>query len=203
MFTEALVQALQAGCPDIEVEVAESTACGAILSAEAHAFDLVLVDMKRPDAVSLEGLSRVARMATPTPVGAVSSIPHDRFVAHCMARGAAGLIDKSGEANAIRAAVQALLDGKKFGLAEARRNGATAAEHIDYEAFMRCLSRQQGRVLVLLGQGLPNRAIAEEMGIKEATVKSHVSRLFKRLRVKSRTQAVLHLHNCDRASAAR
>jgi DNA-binding NarL/FixJ family response regulator len=51
------------------------------------------------------------------------------------------------------------------------------------------LSKRQKQLLILLDQGMSNRDIAEKIGISEHTVKVHLWRLFRRLDVKSRTQA--------------
>jgi len=51
------------------------------------------------------------------------------------------------------------------------------------------LSKRQKQLLVMLDKGLSNRDIAEELQISEHTVKVHLWRLFRRLNVKSRSQA--------------
>jgi DNA-binding NarL/FixJ family response regulator len=51
------------------------------------------------------------------------------------------------------------------------------------------LSKRQKQLLVMLDRGLSNRDIAEELQISEHTVKVHLWRLFRRLNVKSRSQA--------------
>ena len=52
------------------------------------------------------------------------------------------------------------------------------------------LSKRQVQLLAALEEGLSNRDIAERLGISEHTVKVHLWRLFRRLGVKSRTQAI-------------
>jgi DNA-binding NarL/FixJ family response regulator len=53
------------------------------------------------------------------------------------------------------------------------------------------LTPQQRRVLALLTDGKPNKQIAFELAVTEATVKAHLSQIFRKLGVRSRTQAVL------------
>jgi DNA-binding NarL/FixJ family response regulator len=53
------------------------------------------------------------------------------------------------------------------------------------------LSTREVEVLVLIAQGLPNGAIAERLFVSENTLKSHIRRLYKKIGVTSRTQAVL------------
>ena len=53
------------------------------------------------------------------------------------------------------------------------------------------LTPQQRRVLMLLTEGKPNKQIAFELAVTEATVKAHLSQIFRKLGVRSRTQAVI------------
>jgi DNA-binding NarL/FixJ family response regulator len=53
------------------------------------------------------------------------------------------------------------------------------------------LSQQQGRILALICKGKPNKLIAYEMQLAEATVKAHITTLLRRLGVRNRTQAAL------------
>jgi len=58
-------------------------------------------------------------------------------------------------------------------------------------ARMATLTPQQVRVLMMLSEGLLNKQIAYQLGVSEATVKAHVSAILQKLRVESRTQAVI------------
>lgn len=53
------------------------------------------------------------------------------------------------------------------------------------------LTRREKQILHLLGQGLPNRAIAEELGIGETTVKTHIYNVYRKIGVNRRSSAVL------------
>ena len=54
------------------------------------------------------------------------------------------------------------------------------------------LSRQEERILTLIGEGMSNRQIAEELHLAEQTVKNYVSRLLSKLGFERRTQAALY-----------
>lgn len=58
---------------------------------------------------------------------------------------------------------------------------------------LRTLTPQQNRVLNMLREGLLNKQIAYELGVSEATIKAHVSAILLKLKVDSRTQAVIQL----------
>jgi DNA-binding NarL/FixJ family response regulator len=59
------------------------------------------------------------------------------------------------------------------------------------------LTPKQFQVLQLLQNGLLNKQIAFDLNITEATVKAHISAIFRKLNVKTRTQVVLLLKNLD------
>ncbi|MFO1155431.1 MAG: LuxR C-terminal-related transcriptional regulator [Rhodospirillales bacterium] len=56
---------------------------------------------------------------------------------------------------------------------------------------MATLTQGELRVLALLAQGKSNKIIAYELGIRESTVKAHITGILRKLRVHSRTQAVI------------
>ena len=53
------------------------------------------------------------------------------------------------------------------------------------------LSEQQWRILALLAQGLPNKAIARQLGIAASTVKNQLTVVFEKLGVSNRTRAAI------------
>jgi DNA-binding CsgD family transcriptional regulator len=70
-------------------------------------------------------------------------------------------------------------------------------EHAAYRVIQEgvtVLSNREREVLLLLAQGLSNAAISEQLWITEATVKTHVSRVFTKLDCDNRVQAVLLVH---------
>ena len=67
----------------------------------------------------------------------------------------------------------------------------------DLTARLATLTPQQVRVLQMLRQGLLNKQIAFDLGVGETTVKAHVSEILRKLRVSSRTQAVIEASKID------
>ena len=68
---------------------------------------------------------------------------------------------------------------------------------IDVAKLVGELTPKQFLVLKLLQNGLLNKQIAYDLSITEATVKAHISAVFRKLNVNTRTQAVLLLQNLD------
>ncbi len=59
------------------------------------------------------------------------------------------------------------------------------------------LTPQQFKVATMLAEGLLNKQIAYELNVTEATIKAHVTEIFRKLGVSSRTQAVLAISQLD------
>lgn len=59
------------------------------------------------------------------------------------------------------------------------------------------LTPQQYKVLNMLNDGLLNKQIAYELDVSEATIKAHMTAIFRKLGVKNRTQAVILLQQTD------
>ena len=74
-------------------------------------------------------------------------------------------------------------------------------EESDIATALASLTPQQFRVATMLSQGLLNKQIAYELEVTEATIKAHITEVFKKLGVHSRTQAALALGKLDLASA--
>jgi DNA-binding NarL/FixJ family response regulator len=111
-----------------------------------------------------------------------------------IALGAAGFIPKSTARQDIVAALHRIAAGEIYIPAEARA-AVVAQGHlvddIEIAQKLSTLTTQQLRVLRLLGTGKLNKEIAYELDIAEPTVKVHVSAILQKLRVYSRTQAVV------------
>ena len=68
---------------------------------------------------------------------------------------------------------------------------ALSAEAKAASAGLASLTPQQFRVLTMVCEGLLNKQIAWELSVSEATIKAHVTAIFRKLGVQNRTQAVL------------
>ena len=95
----------------------------------------------------------------------------------CIEAGADTYIEKSASSAELTAALRGLL------MADSDVEEPVAASK---------LSKRQTQLIAMLDQGMSNRDIATELDISEHTVKVHLWRLFRRLGVKSRTQALHH-----------
>ncbi|HYD31415.1 MAG TPA: response regulator transcription factor [Azospirillaceae bacterium] len=166
--------------------------------------DLVLLDLNMPGMKGFSGLLSIRAEFPATPVAMVSATDDRRVVQEAIACGAAGFIPKSTPRDAIAEALRFIMDGGVY-VPPAGEGPETEedAEEADIARRLATLTAQQLRVLELLGTGRLNKEIAFELNIAETTVKAHVSAILQKLKVYSRTQAVIIAGRIDRDKLAR
>ena len=140
---------------------------------------LFCLDLKLPDVTGVQGVVTLKRAYPDVPVAVYSASPAADMEESCIEAGADTYIEKSAGSSELAAALRGLLQADT----EADE-AATAASGK--------LSKRQTQLIAMLDRGMSNRDIATELDISEHTVKVHLWRLFRRLGVKSRTQALHH-----------
>lgn len=140
---------------------------------------LFCLDLKLPDTTGVSGVVAVKLAYPEVPIAVYSASPSADMEEACIEAGADTYIEKSAGSAELTAALRGLL------MAD------TEAEE-PVTASSNKLSKRQTQLIAMLDQGMSNRDIATELDISEHTVKVHLWRLFRRLGVKSRTQALHH-----------
>jgi DNA-binding NarL/FixJ family response regulator len=192
LYLEALQSVLAASFPASKVRVADSIKA-AREKLEAEPADLILLDLKLPDAEGLDGLMDIRRGWPKTPLAVISALADSNVVKRLKELGADGFIHKSEGREAIVSSLRALLKGKKV-FADDLPNAVemqAASQKEDTLERLRKLTPHQYKVLTRICQGKLNKQIAYEFDVAESTVKAHVTSTFKKLGVYSRTQAAL------------
>ena len=157
-----------------------------------QAVDMLLLDLRMPDSDGLAGLMMIKGMYPALPIIIVSASEEPETVRAAIQAGAAGYIYKSYSLKQIHDAVVMVHQGGVY-LPTGIEEEVTDVEHQELDAIAKIssLTPSQLRVFVLLSQGFMNKQIAADMVISEATVKAHVTSVYKKLGVRSRTQAVM------------
>ena len=172
------------------IEVVGSAADGveAVAAALAVRPDVVLMDLAMPNLDGIGATRRIVAEAPGANVVVLTSFGDNTRIHDALDAGALGYLLKDAEAaevvRAIRAASrgEAPLDPRVARLVLAR--GTTPAA-------LSGMTAREREVLALLGTGLPNKVIARRLGISEATVKAHLTRIFRQIGVTDRTQAAI------------
>jgi DNA-binding NarL/FixJ family response regulator len=189
LFRAALVSALARAAPGREVVETPSLEGAREALAEAGTgVELLLLDLKLSDSDGFAGLAGIRADYPAVPVAVVSASEDARTVRRAMAFGASGFIPKSSDLDRMVQAIGAVLDGDVWapeGL-EAEEDGSA-----EVEARIATLTPSQLRILVGLKQGRLNKQIAWDLGVTEATIKAHLTGVFRKLGVQNRTQAVI------------
>jgi DNA-binding NarL/FixJ family response regulator len=193
LYREALISALQ---PLFEnVDIIQSDGLDSTLKAlQQHSdFDLVLLDLNMPGCDSFYGLIRVSQDFPKVAVAVVSASDSVEVVCKVMNLGAKGFIPKSTPTVVIAEALKQIMDGKNWFPEDMQTDIEDYVPAIDIAKLVGELTPKQFRVLRLLQNGLLNKQIAFDLSITEATVKAHISAIFRKFNVNTRTQAVLML----------
>lgn len=192
LFRDALTAALKALINDLEF-IQAGTLDEAIAVLEQHKdIDLVLLDLHMPGSEDFYGVIRITEDFPDVPVAVVSASDSPIVVSKVMAFGARGFIPKTTPSVETAEAIKSILGGSNW-LPEGFRDNLIKVERedIDIASRMAELTPKQFQVLKHLQGGMLNKQIAFDLNITEATVKAHISAIFKKLEVNNRTQAVL------------
>ncbi len=154
--------------------------------------ELLLLDLRMPDSEGLAGLMLIKGMYPALPVIIVSASESAETVRAAIQAGAAGYIYKSYTLKQIHDAVAQVKHGDMH-IPQGIESDVSDHEHDELDTIARIsnLTPSQLRVFIALSRGYMNKQIAAKMGISEATVKAHVTSVYKKLGVRSRTQAVM------------
>ena len=154
--------------------------------------DLILLDLHMPGAHGLSGLIFLQGQHSSVPVVVVSATDDQSVMLKAKSHGAQGFIPKATSPLALRDAIADILAGKQWW--PDHFQAAPLPEANDIETRLATLTPQQFRVLGMISEGLLNKQIAYDLAISEATIKAHVTAIFKKLGVRSRTQAVIAIN---------
>lgn len=163
---------------------------------------LVLLDLALSDRQGLGTLLRWRELAPHLPVVVLSADDRPATIVAAIDQGASGFIPKTVEARVMQEALHRVLSGGVYlpplpSDAVLIGDETVAAEieplreePTESESTLG-LSGRQLDVLRLLVEGKPNKEICRIMSLSESTVKTHLSAIFRKLKVSSRTQAVV------------
>ncbi|MEE9447802.1 MAG: response regulator transcription factor [Arenicellales bacterium] len=191
LFRQALRETIEPIFKQAEIIELESLEETKTILAEREV-ELLLLDLRMPDSQGLTGLMMIKGTYPALPVIIVSASEEAETVRSAIQAGASGYIYKSYSLKQIHDAV-AMVNQGEVHIPDEIDGSVTDHEHQDLDAIAKIssLTPMQLKVFLFLSEGLMNKQIAAEMDISEATVKAHVTSIYKKLGVRSRTQAVM------------
>ena len=200
LFRAALRQVVESMYSAFEIDEA-STLAEALQVVGGSAdldLDIILLDLQMPGSNGFSGLVALRNAAPSVPIVVVSAATSGDIMRGAITCGASGFIPKAFSKDMIGEAVARVIRGEIF-LPEDLDRAPGLKWRLPERMSERLSALTQGelRVLELLAKGKSNKIIAYELGIKESTVKAHITAILRKLRVHSRTQAVIAARELD------
>ena len=207
---DALVRAglrmILSAAPDLEVvgEVADGRA--AVAAVQGHQPDVVLMDIRMPDVDGITATSLVRQLPDPPQVIVLTTFHVDEYVFGALRAGASGFLLKDTPPAEITNAVRLVAGGDAMLSPSVTRtliaqfgDPHTAGRRSDAVSAIGRLTEREREVAMEVAKGHSNAEIAGRLFMSEATVKSHVSRLFAKLDATNRVQVAITVHDAGLA----
>jgi len=157
--------------------------------------DVVVMDIVMPKLSGIEATRNIRRESPKTAVLILTAYDDDRYVVGLLEAGAAGYLLKSARGQVLVDAVRTVHAGESVLhptiIAKMLRYGIQTQAELQERRAEDQLSEREIEVLRLAARGLSNRDIAHELFLSTRTVKAHLSNIFNKMCVASRTEAII------------
>ncbi|MGQ8364879.1 response regulator [Glaciecola sp. 1036] len=191
LYRDALKGALNMNFSELKILESEDLN-GTVNQLMKSEVDLLLLDLHMPGSSDLFGFLHIQKQFPDLPIAVVSGTEDTALISKIVGLGASGFIPKTASAREITDAINAILEGDVWVPEKLRQQiellddeFTTLAENVA------SLTPSQYKVLCYMRDGLLNKQIGYNLDIAEATVKAHVTAIFRKLGINNRTQAVL------------
>lgn len=159
---------------------------------EQHQPDVAVLDIQMPEFSGIEVARRVRARGWPVGILILTAFDDDPFIMAALEAGANGFVLKTADIEAIIEAVRAVNEGRSVldpRIVPKLMHAVTASRHetAPYEP----LTDRELEVLQAAARGLTNKAIGVLLDISDRTVQGHLRRIFEKLNVTNRTEAVV------------
>jgi DNA-binding NarL/FixJ family response regulator len=170
--------------PTLAVVAEAGTVLDAVRRAAAVRPDVAVVDLKLPDGTGIELVRKLREELPGVRCVVLTSFDDDEAVAAAFEAGSAAFVLKTVRGTEIADVVRQVAAGRN--LLDERAVARRRAAHADPTD---ALTPTEKKVLELIGDGLSNREIGDQLGLAEKTVKNHVTGLLAKMGFRRRTQA--------------
>jgi two-component system nitrate/nitrite response regulator NarL len=180
-------------CDDFHPVGCNSKAEALALIEENGPYDLVLLDLRLPDAQNVTDHSEIIAANDGKPVALLSANASRADVSIALKMGMKGYLSKSMHAKALLDAVRDLLDGQHY-ISGYKGDAGDAPEVPNAERLMETLTEIEKRILDLMKLGMSNAQISGELRVRQNQIAKNVSDIYRKIGVRTRLQAVTLMH---------
>jgi DNA-binding NarL/FixJ family response regulator len=165
-----------------------------------HRPDLVLMDIQLPNLSGIECCAQLKQLLPSVQILMVTVYEDTDRIFRALRAGACGYLLKRCTPEELVAAIREVRQGGAPMSREiARKVIASFQEPVLTAAAVEDLSRREREILELVAAGLPNKIIADRLGLTDGTVRWHLRHVYHKLHVRSRTEAALKFHSAKTA----
>lgn len=188
LFLEGMRSILNSIFSDVKFECV-SNGHQALEKLSGIPYDVALVDLRLPGIDGFSLLEKLSRSLCLTPIIMVTASEDPWDVEKALQLGAMGFVSKSSNGKQIQHAIESVLCGEIIKPSNNSQSNALNATPTNW-ASQHNLTFRQLEVLRLIRHGLSNKAIADQLCLSLATVKTHIVAIFQALGTQSRTEAI-------------
>ncbi len=156
--------------------------------------DVVLMDIAMPKLNGIEATRLIKKTSPSTSVLVLTAYDDDQYIFALLDAGAAGYLLKNVRGEELAQAVRAVAEGESVlhpAIASKVFKRYTSAGQPAAQEGIEPLTERESEVLAMAARGLSNKMIARDLGLSDRTVQVHLSNIFGKLGVASRTEAVI------------
>ncbi|WP_017610449.1 response regulator [Nocardiopsis xinjiangensis] len=191
--------------PDMEVVGEGSDGDEAVALTRDLEPDVVLLDIRMPGSDGITAAGNLAALPNPPRVVLLTTFDLDEYVHAALRAGAVGFLLKDTPPRDLVEAVRTVHEGhamlspsvtkRMLERFTAPAPADSAAGRVEAQRRLSVLSGREKSVLVAVAEGSSNAEAGRSLGMREATVKAHVSRILSKLEVSNRVQAAILAHD--------
>ena len=181
--------------PDMQVVAEASDGVEAVELAKVYRPDVIVMDISMPNMNGIEATKHIKKILPTTAILVLTAYDSDQYIMALLEAGAAGYLLKNVRGNQLIEAIRAVYSGESILQPSTTRR---VIDHLKSKPLLTdddtaaTLTEREMEVLKLAAKGVSNRDIADRLFVSSRTVQTHLSNIFKKLEVASRTEAILY-----------
>jgi DNA-binding NarL/FixJ family response regulator len=196
------------GEQDLHVVAEAADGRAAVNLARQHQPDVVLMDIQMPVTDGIQATRELTADADGPRVLILTTFDLDEYVYSALQAGASGFLLKDTKADQLVEAIRTIHAGDALLAPSVTRRliahfAAQQARPPSPSTLLAVLTGREREILTLIATGLSNQEISGKLYISEGTVKTHIGRIFTKLDLRDRAQAVIAAYDAGLVSPAR